>query len=464
MVVPHTAPPLPPPVVDTKPAPVYALTGGVLFSSSTEKMAEAVLIDMFSLEFTSHHCIKQFLDAAMKIVLLKSGTAASSIYIIYCQSFGCDNNDARDVFLHAIRAFQGLRKHVELISTAGVTATLYNVKQKLDEKNISRVQIILPKSRTCLMKAFIDRLFTQVYAFDYELLELSYCETENASQPSKDQTFTEKQLELVECDIQIFLGTLPGKGEMTILKSPLIPENTFNHGFTTRCGGVSYIPELSSLNLYSSNNRKDSPAVVSENLRRLSMAVGFNHKNFHLVKAAHASDVWIMGKNEPDSYDGIVTNQKGVTVAAPGADCIPMLFSDPVNKAFGAAHSGWKGTLLGISMATVNAMISEYGSDVKDILVVLGPSVGPCCFTLTREEAKAFYDIDQQCVRQLESSNPNVDIRKATRILLERGGILPTNIEDKLALCTSCNQDLFFSHTRDGENFGTQIGFIAVKN
>ncbi|XP_069826254.1 purine nucleoside phosphorylase LACC1-like [Dendropsophus ebraccatus] len=430
-------------------------------------MAEAVLIDMFSLEFTSHYCIKQFLDAAMKIVLQKSVNTTSSIYIMYCQTYGCDNNDAREMFLHAIRSFQGLKKHIELLSTAGVTASLYNVKQKLDEKNISRVQIILPKSRTCLMQAFIDRLFTQVYTFEYELLELNnaQCNTENASQPSiTEQTFTDKQLELVECDIQIFLGTLPGRGELTILKSPLMPENVFNHGYTTRFGGVSYIPELSSLNLISNNKRKDSPAVVAENLRRLSMAVGFNPKSFYLVKAAHASDVWIMGKKEPDSYDGIVTNQKGVTVAAPGADCIPLLFSDPVKKALGAAHSGWKGTLLGVSMATVNAMISEYGSDVKDILVVLGPSVGPCCFTLAQENAKAFYDIDPQCVRQFESPKPHVDIRRATRILLERGGILPDHIEDKLALCTSCNRDLFFSHTRDGENFGTQIGFISVKN
>lgn len=430
-------------------------------------MAEVVLIDMFSVEFTSHHyCMKQFLDSAMAIVLKKSSDITSTIYIMYCQTFGCDNNDARDMFLHAIRSFQGLKKRIELICSAGVTATLYNVKQKLDENNISRVQIILPKNRTCLMKAFIDRLFTQVYTFEYELLELNFQrEIENASQsPNTVQTFTEKQMELVECDIQIFLGTLPGRGELTILKSPLIPEHMFNHGFTTRCGGVSYIPELASLNLYSSSKRKDSPAVVAENLRRLSMAVGFNPKNFHLVKAAHASDVWIMGQKEPDSYDGIVTNQKGVTIAAPGADCIPLLFSDPVKKAFGAAHSGWKGTLLGVSMAIVNAMISEYGSDVKDILVILGPSVGPCCFTLTQEEAKAFYDIDQQCVRQFGSSNPNVDIRKATRTLLERGGILPNNIEDKLVLCTACNRDLFFSHSRDGENFGTQIGFITVKN
>lgn len=76
---------------------------------------------------------------------------------------------------------------------------------------------------------------------------------------------------------------------------------------------------------------------------------------------------------------------------------------------------GWKGTLLGVAMATVNAMRAEYGCSLEDIIVVLGPSVGPCCFTLPRESAKAFHNLDPGCVRLFDSPNPCVDIRKATR-------------------------------------------------
>nr|XP_037842665.1 purine nucleoside phosphorylase LACC1 isoform X2 [Chlorocebus sabaeus] len=173
-----------------------------------------------------------------------------------------------------------------------------------------------------------------------------------------------------------------------------------------------------------------------------------------------------MGRKEPDSYDGITTNQRGVTIAALGADCIPIVFADPVKKACGVAHAGWKGTLLGVAMATVNAMIAEYGCSLEDIVVVLGPSVGPCCFTLPRESAEAFHNLHPACVQLFDSPNPYIDIRKATRILLERGGILPRNIQDQnqdLNLCTSCHPDKFFSHVRDGLNFGTQIGFISIR-
>ncbi|XP_039222646.1 purine nucleoside phosphorylase LACC1 isoform X2 [Crotalus tigris] len=193
---------------------------------------------------------------------------------------------------------------------------------------------------------------------------------------------------------------------------------------------------------------------------------------YHSVKVNHANDVWVMGRPQPKSYDGIVTDQRGVTIAAPGADCIPLLFADPVRKVCGAAHSGWQGTLLGVSMAVVTAMATEYGCKVKDILVVLGPSVGPCCFTLPKESAREFYKIDPTCVRCLESPNPYVNIRRATRRLLEAGGVLPVNIQDdsitdpeqNITLCTSCYPDKFFSHVRDGENFGTHIGFISIKD
>ncbi|XP_069495239.1 purine nucleoside phosphorylase LACC1-like [Ambystoma mexicanum] len=431
-------------------------------------MTEAVLIDMFSTENNGRkHSIEPLLRRAMTIVGEQCAVEDLSVYIMYCQTFGCDTNDARDSFLHALRCFQGLKRRIELVSNASVAATLYTIKQKLDQKNASVVKIILPLQRKAAMQVYVNSLFTEVYTIGFEILSMD--SGDNNLQPSVGQhcesdSLTGQQLDLIKSDIHMHLGSLRANGEFTILKSSLIPDTTFIHGFSTRTGGISYLPNLESLNLFSSPKRKDPEAVVAENVRRLAKAVGFNPERFHLLKAAHGNDVWIMGKTEPDSYDGIVANQKGVTIAAPGADCIPLLFSDPVKKAYGAAHSGWKGTLLGVAMATVNAMVSEFGCSKKDVLIALGPSIGPCCFTLSQEEAIAFHTIDPKCVQRFESPTPSIDLRKATRILLERGGIPGENIQDHLTLCTSCHPDLFFSHHRDGPNFGTQIGFISVRN
>ncbi|XP_033292636.1 purine nucleoside phosphorylase LACC1 isoform X2 [Orcinus orca] len=399
-------------------------------------MAEAVLIDLFGLKLNSQKNCHQTLLMTLNAVRNHHGAKAKFLCIMCCSNISCDHDDCELETSNGLSAFL---REFETVSNSSMAASLYTIKQKIDEKNLSSIK-------------FEDLQMT----LRGGLLK----------QPTEINIITAQELEAIQNEIETYLRSLPTlKGELTIITSPLIPD-IFIHGFTTRTGGISYIPTLSSFNLFSSSKRRDPKAVVQENLRRLGNAAGFNVKKFYRIKTDHANDVWIMGRKEPESYDGITTNQRGVTIAALGADCIPIVFADPVRKACGVAHSGWRGTLLGVAMATVNAMIAEYGCSLEDIIVVLGPSVGPCCFTLPRESAKAFHNLDPGCVRLFGSPNPYVDIRKATRILLEQGGILPQNIQDQnqdLNLCTSCHPDKFFSHVRDGLNFGTQIGFISIR-
>ncbi|NXU52627.1 LACC1 protein, partial [Turnix velox] len=438
-------------------------------------MVEAVLIDLFNLPANLQNNIQELLHHTLETIEKCSSIPAPFVYVMCCQRHGSDRSSEEESLLPVLRDFWSLTERLEVVPSPTTAAALYTIKQRLDEKDLSIIKIILPSLRKDFMKVYIDQLFTIVYQFEFEDLHLtSNCENLQIAEPeSEGHMLPAHEVALIQREIQMYMESLPSlKGELTFLKTSLIPDDIFLHGFTTRTGGISYIPTLSSCNLLSSSKRRDPQAVVKENLRRLANAAGFNPATFHRVKCDHANAVCIMGKKEPDCYDGIVTNQKGVTISAPGADCIPVLFADPIRKACGAAHSGWKGTLLGISMATVNAMVSEYGCNVKDILVVLGPSVGPCCFRLPHESAKEFHRIDPKCVRQFDSAEPYVDIRRATRILLESGGILPENIQDdsvtdqnqNVTFCTACHPDKFYSHVRDGTNFGIQIGFISIKD
>ncbi|CAB1347197.1 unnamed protein product, partial [Coregonus sp. 'balchen'] len=127
----------------------------------------------------------------------------------------------------------------------------------------------------------------------------------------------------------------------------------------------------------------------------------------------------------------------------------------------------WKGTQMGVAMATVNTMVTGFGSSMWDVTVVIGPSVGACCFTLEREQPAEFYSIHPDCVPGMAKTRPHVNLRLATRILLQRGGVLPESIHDdtvndrpSVTLCTSCHPEAFFSHVRDVLNFGTQVGFL----
>ncbi|XP_015225112.1 PREDICTED: laccase domain-containing protein 1-like [Cyprinodon variegatus] len=125
---------------------------------------------------------------------------------------------------------------------------------------------------------------------------------------------------------------------------------------------------------------------------------------------------------------------------------------------------------MGVAPATVSAMVTHFGCRHSDIVVAVGPSVGVCCFVLDKEQAADFITLHPDCVPDPESAKPHVDIRLANRVLLEKCGILPENIHDNMVAdrpsvtpCTSCNPDDFFSHVRDGVNFGTQVGFLWIK-
>nr|XP_015219174.1 PREDICTED: laccase domain-containing protein 1 [Lepisosteus oculatus]XP_015219175.1 PREDICTED: laccase domain-containing protein 1 [Lepisosteus oculatus]XP_015219176.1 PREDICTED: laccase domain-containing protein 1 [Lepisosteus oculatus]XP_015219177.1 PREDICTED: laccase domain-containing protein 1 [Lepisosteus oculatus] len=439
-------------------------------------MVGAVIIDLFHDHCLQYKdCIEKRLKRASVLIGTPGPEKNKHVYLLPNQNKpSSPDHSCKTSVDGLLENFSSLEEGAQIVSHPCLAASLYSVKQAIDDRNLSSILIITSLQRKAAWQAYLDLLFTAAYVLEYDVAcDESHCSVGDPIATCGPETpLTARQLKHVGDEVSAFLRQLPGlKGDITILRSSLISGDFFLHGFTTRTGGISYIDTLSSLNLYCNPRRRDPKVVVAENLRRLASQAGFEQERFHLLKVNHANDVWVMGRSEPPSYDGIVTNQAGVVIAAPGADCIPLLFTDPVKKAIGVAHSGWRGTLMGIAMATVNAMVSEYGSDVRNIVVIVGPSVGSCCFTLDQESAQAFQTIHPDCVKDRSSARPFIDIRLATRVLLERGGVLPHNIQDNtvsesrenLTLCTSCHPDKFFSHVRDGNNFGTQIGFLSIK-
>ncbi|AWP13677.1 putative laccase domain-containing protein 1 [Scophthalmus maximus] len=363
---------------------------------------------------------------------------------------------------HALPSWCGSAQVLDCGSTA---ESLFRFKQRADRMDLSSITVLTtPRGREALAR-YQRQLFTAVYTFEYRVKEPT---CPGCTSPAHTDSPGEG---VVEEEVSAFVQQLPAlRGDVMVLTSTLIPD-IFGHGFSTRSGGVSYIPTLSSLNLFSSSRRRDPIAVVMENRRRLAVHAGFHPEPLRLVKVDHGKVVWVVGGVEPQSYDGMVTNQTGQVLAAPGADCMTLLFADPVSKVIGVAHAGWKGTLMGVSMATVEAMVTEFGCQVSDIVVAVGPSVGSCCFTLERTNALEFISIDPDCVPDPGSDRPHVNICLANRLLLQRGGIRPEHIHDNAVTdrpcvtpCTSCQPDLFFSHVRDGLNFGTQVGFLWIKD
>lgn len=189
-------------------------------------MVEAVLIDLFSLPANLQNNIQGLLCNMLETIEKCSSVPAPFVYVVCCQRQGSERNGEQESLLPALRDFQCLKKRLEVIRAVTTAAALYTVKQRLDEKDLSIIKVILPTLRKGLMKVYIDHLFTAVYQFEFEDLQVaSDCENLQIAEPqSEEQTLSTEDVALIRSEIQTYLASLPSlKGELTILRSSLIP-------------------------------------------------------------------------------------------------------------------------------------------------------------------------------------------------------------------------------------------------
>lgn len=265
------------------------------------------------------------------------------------------------------------------------------------------------------------------------------------------------------------------KAGVVYVSFPLLDaEKGFVHGFSTRIGGVSE-GDLSSMNL--SFTRGDDPERVKENYRRIAAAIGFDEKRLVLTHQTHTNHVRVVteadaGKGyikERDytDVDGLVTNVPNLVLATFYADCVPLFFIDPVHRAIGLSHSGWRGTVSDIAGVTVETMERAYGTRPEDLLVGIGPSICQDCYEVSEDvidEFRASYEekLWPQLYREKENGKYQLNLWEACRQNLLRAGVLPGRVE-VTDLCTCCNPQLFFSHRASRGKRGNLAGFLMIR-
>lgn len=265
------------------------------------------------------------------------------------------------------------------------------------------------------------------------------------------------------------------KGEVVYLTYPLLEETeTVVHGFTTRLGGVSK-GVCSSMNL--SFSRGDEEAAVYENYRRIADAVGFPYESIVCSDQTHTTNVRKVGKDDRGKgllfsrnyhdVDGLITNEPEVTLATFYADCVPLYLVDPVKKAIGLSHSGWRGTVGKIGKVTVEAMEREFGSRPEDILTAIGPSICQECYEVSEDVAEEFRKIyPRELWNTLLWDKGNgkyqLNLWEACRRNFLEAGILPEHIALP-EICTCCNPDFLFSHRASQGKRGNLAAFLMLK-
>lgn len=234
------------------------------------------------------------------------------------------------------------------------------------------------------------------------------------------------------------------------------------HCITTRNSGAS-TDEFKSLNLKPGIG--DEETNVIQNNKIVCKELGLDYENLVYCKQIHGNDIAVITKRPEHllEVDGLVTNVAGITLITHYADCVPLIFLDPIKKVIGNSHAGWRGTVAKIGQNTVRKMTSEFGSNPKDIIVGIGPSIGKCCFKtdedVYQEFVKNFVDVQDICLKNDE--NYYIDLWKANKEQLVEIGVLEENISVS-NICTMCNMKRFYSYRGRNGKTGRIGAFVQL--
>lgn len=264
-----------------------------------------------------------------------------------------------------------------------------------------------------------------------------------------------------------------GKNSLWYGQFSHFPDDFMTHAVSTRFGGMSE-GAFQSLNLAMHNG--DDPAHVIENRRRFGQALALSADLFVTAQQVHGDavlrvDTSFAGKGAQSyadaiaSTDALITDCENLPLMLFFADCVPVLIVDPVKRAVGVSHAGWKGTVHGIVQKTVRAMHGAFGSKAADCLVGIAPSIGSCCYEVGGEVAARFQEAFPNFYQRILISvgeKYKLDLWAANRIQLEEIGVRSENIVTARA-CTACNSDVFFSYRADQGKTGRIAAVICLK-
>lgn len=246
--------------------------------------------------------------------------------------------------------------------------------------------------------------------------------------------------------------------------------NGLKHFVTTRAGGFSAVPYHSlNLGMHVNDNRQH----VVLNREYVAKSLNIDSGCMLFATQVHSGDVTVINKqaiaegimlSAPET-DATITNLPGICLMVMVADCVPVLLYDPVTKVAAAVHAGWRGTVKQITTNTIRTMISVFGCKAADIIVGIGPSIGPCCYEVGPDVVataeKNLASSDGLFVYNPNNHKPHFDLWYANSKQAKTEGVLAKNIETS-GICTCCHSDTFFSSRASGGITGRFAAGIMI--
>ena len=210
--------------------------------------------------------------------------------------------------------------------------------------------------------------------------------------------------------------------------------------------------------------------------------IGCDYKNLIKGVQKHTNNVKVVSEkiniDEPDinlkeyeNIDGLITNKPNLILCSTSADCISLLFFDPIKKVIANVHSGWKGTLQRIAIKTIEKMEGSFGCKPSDIIVCICPSIRKCNFEVKKDVKdmfeNEFKDLGKSNLEKIIEENTEknkwtIDTVLINKLILKKAGLKDENIIDS-KICTMCNPKYLHSYREEKENYGLNTALISIK-
>jgi YfiH family protein len=203
------------------------------------------------------------------------------------------------------------------------------------------------------------------------------------------------------------------------------------------------------------------------------------------VSQVHGADVFVVRRESAPSEgrpaaDALVSDDPGVALTVRAADCVPLLMADRARGVVAAVHAGWRGTAARAAIAGLDALSREFGTRPADVVVAIGPSIGPCCYEVGPDVVDAFAaagherylvdrwfalasgpDLSERPVgvpsrgfsRTASRSSLRLDVAGSNRDQLVLSGVPEDQIHVS-GLCTAMHLDVLTSYRAEKEKAG----------
>lgn len=260
------------------------------------------------------------------------------------------------------------------------------------------------------------------------------------------------------------------KGDLVYYSVRAFDKCGVHNMYTTKAGGVSK-NQYSSLNFSLGDDEKEKNVI--KNYEIALSAIGCDINSLVCTKQVHGNNVLTVTKSDcgkgvlrPHGWeaDGLITQEKGVTLAAYYADCAALAFFDPKREVIGVAHAGWRGAVAHIASKTVEKMAEQFQCDPADILVSVGPCICKSCFQVGEEvceQVLSGYGNDAETLILNTANGSYLDLAGLNQLDLLNGGVRNENISMS-GLCTCCNSHRFWSHRKTNGIRGKHAVFMCM--